>query len=331
MPILSDLETPLTEGLNRYLENHIVAGREHKNAREASFLHSECDEPPISEIFGNLLKNSSKEFVSFSQEAAKRLFAAMEKDRRISPGDLVACTFREYSSPDLWLALLKMDPTKGFASRQQWKGGLLQVLFEPVEDVLPTGELQKCAFIQPPGPGEESVSNLIVLDQQLARYGARRQTASFFTKDFLQCEIGLNREDKTNAFVYGSREFALRKEEEWTEDVIERFHRDLELHVQEPQVDVEDFARQSVPASDRDDYLTYLKERRQLVDFVFTPDDGRARRLTEYAWYEGVNGLKVRIDPNHIGPNDTLHHTYDSSLGTHVVTIRTIMWRKKVR
>ena len=329
--VLSDLETPLTESLALYLERHIVAGREHKHTRQARFQAAAgAKRPPMRDILHQVLKDPARELVPGSGKTAKRLFDAMAGDRRISPGDLVVCTFRTYHSPDLWLALLKMDPTGGFVSRLQRVGELRQVVFEPVQDVLPTGELQKCAFVLPPGLSKGLGHDLTVLDQQLARYGARRQMASFFTEDFLQCDVGLNREDKTNAFVYGSREFALDKEE-WTKEQVEEFHRAVDSHVQGPEVDVERVARQFVPKKDQDSYVNFLKEQKQLTDLVFKPDDKRAKRLTRYVWFEGVHGLKVRIDPRHIGPRRTLYHKYNARTGKHEITIRTITWKKSVR
>jgi hypothetical protein len=237
------------------------------------------------------LLSDPERFVTQSREIAKHLFNSL--DKRTSPGDLVTCTFSEDDSDNpLWLALLKMDPSDGFVGERQKVDGKWQVILRRVPNVLPSGELQKCAFVLPVALREQRKYDLIVLDQQTARYGIRRLVASFFSNTFLQCKVNLNREDKTIIFVTGSRNWLSQRESEWPEADIRQFHTQLNTTLQNQTIDAAAFANAVIPKSeDQEDYLDYMTDA--------------------------------------VGSGKTLEYHRDPATNEWVIQIRTTVWRQK--
>jgi hypothetical protein len=252
-PQLSDLEPPITEEVGSFLRQHIVSNREHKYTRTAHFVSMDTGRTSLCTIC-NILLDHPGQFVPQSQEIARRLFQTM--DKRVSPGDIVLCTFVEGSDDSKWLALLKMDPEDGFIGEREEINGQVRYVLRRVPNVLPRGELQKCAFVLPPNLREKRGYDLKVLDQQAARYGARRMVASFFVTDFLQCKVGLDPADITRAFVYGSYEWLEKKRDQWSEQDIERFKSRVTGCLQDRIVDLTSLAAAVIPAPDeQDEYL----------------------------------------------------------------------------
>ncbi len=60
-----------------------------------------------------------------------------------------------------------------------------------------------------------------------------------------------------------------------------------------------------------------------------TPRCGRV--FSGNVYFEGDNGLQVRIDPNAIGAGKTLVHEYDDHTKTHTIRIRTATWAEKYK
>lgn len=200
---------------------------------------------------------------------------------------------------------------------------------EACERCIPTGELQKCAFVVPMQSRENVGYDLKVLDQQAARFGAKQLIASFFITDFLQCKVGLNPGDRTRVFVYASREWVDKKE--WPEDEKVRFKTHISEVIQDNIVDSASVAQAVISQPiEQDEYLGYLKDK-GLEELTFEPDPEERRRLMQYMWYEGDNGLRIRIDKEAIGPGKTLEYTRDDNTNTWIITIRTTQWQDQIR
>ncbi len=210
---LSDMESPISEEVGSFLRKHILNNREHRFTRSAVFQEVPTGNAYLRTMCDFIVADTDQ-FIDRSREIALHLFGSIENSRNkknISPGDLVVCTFNEENSPKLtWVALLKMDPEDGFVGERVEVNGKVQITLKRVKDVIPTGELQKCAFVLPHELRNENL-HLKVLDQQAARYGIRRLVASFFLHDFLQCKVLINPSDQTRIFLYGSLGLVKRK------------------------------------------------------------------------------------------------------------------------
>lgn len=326
---LSDLKSPISREVASFLRQHILANREHRYSRSATFTNS-ADRVNFKQACDKLLKNP-KQFVQQSRVIAGLLFDKMKGDERISPSDLVVCLFSEDSDDTSWLALLKMVPQDGFVGVRERIDGKVRIVLQRVVNVLPAGELQKCAFIVPEKLRANLGYDLKVLDQQVGKYGARRMIASFFMKDFLQCKVTLKEEDRTRSFVYGSHEFVERKKGVWTDGGIERFKERITRSVQDKTVNLTHLAQAIISKpQEQDEYLEYMLSR-GLDQLVFRPDPAERRKLTQYAWFEGDDGLRIRIKADAVGANKTLNYEKDRATNTWVITIRTSRWTKKAK
>jgi hypothetical protein len=211
-PLLSDKDSPIPEEVARLLMHWISSNREHRHARTARFVEPLNDMGQMSELCNDILTMPDS-FVPRSKEIATRLFQIMSGNKRISPGDLVICTFVEGDDQDSeWLALLKVDTEDGFVGEREQTDGRVRVVLRRVPGILPVGELQKCAFILPPNLRLERGYDLVVLDQQAVRYGIKSPVASFFVRDFLQCEVGSEEPEKVRGF---EKEFRAVLESVW--------------------------------------------------------------------------------------------------------------------
>ncbi|MBN1814371.1 MAG: nucleoid-associated protein [Anaerolineae bacterium] len=327
-PQLSDLESPVTEEVASFLRQHIVSNREHRYTRTALFLPPKKGGVCLADLCDRPLMTPD-EFVPQSREVAWHLFRTM--DKRVSPGDLVLCTFSEDTEKSpAWLALLKMDPEDGFVGREEKVNGQVRIVLQRVPNVLPRGELQKCAFLVPPSLRESRGYDLKVLDQQAVRYGGQRIVATFFVSDFLQCKIGLNRRDLTWTFASASHEWVARQDE-WPAEEVDQFKKRVGETLQDKVVDATSFAAAVIPKpEDQDKYLEHLRNR-GVEDLAFEPDPDERKRLTRYVYFEGDHGLRVRIEADAVGEGKALDYHKAPGSAEWTVTIRTTHWDRKPR
>ncbi len=324
-PQVSDVESPITDEVASFVRQQISSNREHKFARTATFHLSNGAQTSLQPVCDCLLGNTDQ-LVPQSQEIAKRLFDTM--DRRVSPGDLVLCIFTE-TAPDgpLWLALLKMDPQDGFIGEREEINGHACFVLRRVRNVLPRGELQKCAFIVPSTLRGPRGYDLKVLDQQAIPYGARRLVASFFVTDFLRCKVGLNRADRTWTFASASHEW-VGKKKNWPDEKVDDFKKRVTETLQDQVVDATSFATAVITQPDeQDEYLQYLRQR-GLEDLAFEPDPQERQRLTQYVQFEGDHGLRVRVEADAIGEGKVLWYAKESGTDNWIVTIKTTRWER---
>jgi nucleoid-associated protein YejK len=330
-PVLSDLPSPISEEVDLYLRDEIFFNREHEFSRSGVFTNGTDGKPNLKRLCSDLLK-SQEQFVPQSQGIARHLFQVIHGDRRVSPGDLVICAFSEGDDKAKWLALLKMDPQDSFVTEEERVGQNRRLVLKRVRDVMPIGELQKCAFILPESLRDKR-RDLIVLDQQQARYGARRLVASFFSKDFLQCRVGLNEREMMQAFMDASYDWIGRKRDVWPDEEIEAFKDALESLRGKRMIRVVAFAHAAIEdPAEQDDYLEKLLQylrAEKLQDMVFVPAPSLAKGK-QVLQIEGDDALTLRINKDAVGQGKTLYYERDQASNNWVITIKTINLRERV-
>jgi hypothetical protein len=322
-PQLSDLEAPLSEPVRAYLRRHIRASREHRNSRTAVFDPQPAEDAYALREISDAILEDPDAFVPRSQDMARHLFNHLSG--RTSPGDLVVCLFSE-DGGDPWLAILKMDPSDAFAGERRQVDGKWQIVLRPIPEVLPTTqqELQKCAFVLPLTLREERQHDLRVLDQQNRRYGVSESVATFFSQGFLQCRIALNQAEMTRKFVMATTTWLEKRAVGLSEEDLERARQEVYQRIQGEHVDIADYARSVLPLpAQRDAYLDHLRQQ-GIEDLTFTPDPLQRHKLTEYAVFEGDEGLQVQVRTAAVGKMMTCRD--DEATGEKVITIRTTRW-----
>jgi hypothetical protein len=321
------MESPVTDPeVLSFLRRHIVNNLVHKHTRTARFLPITEGQISFQAMCDGLLEDPDQ-FVLQTRRIAQHLFDTV--DKRVSPGDLVMCTFADRGEDaPTWLALLKMDPEDGFVSERIEIDGKVRVVLRRVPNVLPRGELQKCAFILPAEQRETRPFDLRVLDQQIDRQGAPRLVASFFSMRFLQCDIEYAPQDRTRAYYYRSHEW-LQSRDDWPKSDVRRAAREVKSSLRSERVDAAAVAQEIIPErEEREQYLEYLQSH-GVKDLVFQPDAQERERLLRYTTFDGDHGLRLRIETNAIGEGNTLSYERDDEAGVTVVTIRTARWDEK--
>lgn len=339
-PKLSEREPPFDAEVASFFARHVREARKHQRNQESIFSNGQA---VIQDLCYDILKDPKRKLVDSSQQIAEHLFASMlrlasegkggkvdkplKPDLRISKGELVVCTFRDGRSGDPWVALLKMDPAEGFASEPQTIEGQFCFVFRHVGDIMPTGELQKCAFVLPPALGKERRIDLLVLDQQVGMYGGYRMASSFFTERFLHCAPVLQAAEKNLAFILGSQNFADTRE--WPPQIQSEFHQGIALTARQPKIDVAHFGDTYIPEEERDEYLDFLRSKHGLTQFVFPRDPEVTEKLTRYEEFVGDAGLRLVVESGKVGRDQMVSPEFDEATGEWVVTIRTTQWKAK--
>lgn len=148
--------------------------------------------------------NDARVFIAETRTIAQRLYDSLVPN--VSVGDLLAGLFTIDDGPP-WLALLKMQPEKGYVQQVHGSADAADRRFEIDETtILTSGVLQKCAFIPPPAlrtPGHD----LTVLDEQSGGGAHAGPIAAFFLKTFLQCAVPPTPRQQTRSFVRETRAF----------------------------------------------------------------------------------------------------------------------------
>jgi hypothetical protein len=259
-PQFSDLVSPITPPVDEFLKGHIISNREHTFTRFATFYPSQ-KKNGFKKVCDDILR-TSRGFIPRSKKIAGYLFEAVKENKRISPSELVVCTFRENPGNVRQLALLKMDPEDSFVGEIQTLRGKRRIVLKPVPDVLPTGGLQKCAFILPQEMREKEGYDLKVLDMQQSRYGVTSQVASFFSEDFLKCQVIPNHRDLTYNFLSASFNWVDKKKDQWKPQNINRFKSIATKAIKHNVVNITNFLKTAIPgAQEQKEYKNYIMEK----------------------------------------------------------------------
>ena len=151
------------ESVNRFLVGHIQRGL--RSGRQATFKKLEPGGDHVAGWCLQAAKGHEKTFVERSRKLAETMRDVIAKNKIIPDSVLAVIAFRG-TPPEgkrgSYLALLKLDPGRGFVPQEQ-KDGTISIAV--TEDVLPSTRegLQKCAFVTPDFKQERQ---LIVLDIQ---------------------------------------------------------------------------------------------------------------------------------------------------------------------
>lgn len=323
--VLSDLTTTMNPATSLALGKQVVTNRDHKRAQRFAF--DSATPNVVNDAFGTILQQPDDEriFIAQSRIVAVRLYETIRGNKNVSVGDLLLCLFRE-DGGDPWLAILKMQPESAYVRRVEGDQAAhtLRVVLEVTDQTLTSGVLQKSAFLLPPALRRDDHA-ITVLDQQADQRGENK-IALFFLKDFLQCQVAPTERQMTVTFLRGTRKFAAERGAEWPLETRESLSEVLPHIEYGQEVDVEGFARSHIPAPDREEYVAFL-DAQGLPTHVFVPQPPRGRAKVRYKYFEGDNGLLVRIEEDAWGAGKTVEEQAQPEGGQTIVRIRTTLWR----
>lgn len=324
--VLSERCIPLTgeEKLVEYFTEHTQNSLQDSVIQAAQF--NTPDDGLVAGLCRSILDGNT-DLVDGSQILAKRLCSIINKDQRISSGNLAVCIYQttNYSGVN-FLALLKIDPSD--VLRQKLKidsQGKQYVSFQTETDVMPTTReaLQKCAFIKPLQLSHLNY-DMMLLDRQV-----QKQVAQFFTKDFLEVKLTFDNYQRTELF----HEIMVAVGNELRPELTFQENKNLKLAV--------DYALSSsrVNTNQLIEALPLNEQHKQkietklsnLPDQEFTPDQNYVQKLTRRVRYRGDHNLRIAVNAE--SANQVIHSVdYMDEPGRppyYKVTIHTEQWKQE--
>lgn len=200
--VLSNAPIPLetSPSLIEYFSGHILTSLKDAGIKSARFRNINPQQP--SGICRGILRDELP-LVEGSQRLAGELYANLERDRRITSGDLAVCIFQAENYPyTRFLGIMKVDPAQIFRHViQKDAQGNTYVTFEAMAEAFTTEKLQKCAFIQPLEPRHPEF-DMLLLDRQ-SRLAENGSIARFFSETFLDAEEVLDARKMTEIVYRG--------------------------------------------------------------------------------------------------------------------------------
>jgi nucleoid-associated protein YejK len=332
-PGLSSYESPITEDdIKFFIRRHIINGQEHRFARTGVFVKPEENTTFCQTLCDDLLR-SDDNFIGASRNIATHLFEVVKKNLNIVPGDVVFTTYSIGASGAQHLAILKMEPHEGIVGKpEEMPGGGVRIVLRREADVLPVNDLQKCAFIVPENIRTDR-NHLTVLDLQNARRGAMQMVAGFFSKDFLQCQLGLSSAEQTTAFITAALDFKGSKQAAWENEKGQQFVASAMAVLENNRIDVEEFA-QSVIESDeeKEEFIQTVRQKMQTDNFgdlIFQPDR-TYQTQQQLMVIEGDNELRISVLASEVGVDKAVQIETDAA-NRHLIKIRTNHLKQKIK
>jgi hypothetical protein len=196
--VLSGITLPLDRSttLHEYFTRHITETFKSPSIKAAQFRNINPEQPSGA---CRVMLRGELPLTEGSAQLAQLLYPILERDRRITAGDLAVCFFRAENYPHTrFLAIMKIDPSQVFSHEvKQDARGNHYVTFEPQPKSFTNEKLQKCALVQPLEPRHPEY-DMLLLDRQ-GKGAENDRVARFFS------EIFLDAKDTKDAFEYTER------------------------------------------------------------------------------------------------------------------------------
>jgi hypothetical protein len=185
--VLSGIPLPLdrSPALREYFTRHITETFKSPSIKAAQFRNINPEQP--SGACRAMLRGELP-LTEGSAQLAQFLYPILERDRRITAGDLAVCFFRAENYPyTRFLAIMKIDPSQVFSHEiKQDRRGNTYVTFEPQPKSFTNEKLQKCALVQPLEPRHPEY-DMLLLDRQVKGAEIDR-VARFFSEIFMDAK-----------------------------------------------------------------------------------------------------------------------------------------------
>ncbi|MBS0206776.1 MAG: nucleoid-associated protein [Planctomycetes bacterium] len=287
---LSDVCLPITAAhpIAKFLSNHIENGLGDHALRAARFVN-----PANSFVIGH-----PRDFVPLSRQLATKLQGLMAKDKRISTGALVLCSFKAKLDGQILanLAVLKLDQGDAFkTATAKDRKGRTYVTLDKIADVMPTTRerLQKCAFIRPLTPRPADYDLLVLDRQQVADEPAR-----FFTQDFLSAELAGDPVVHTQQFFKHAFLGLNSVRSQIALSEYDKLSSAIRVAVSANSINIDDWASNlRAPAVARKAIVAAL--RTVIPDATIETDAAEAHRLTKTHVIRGDHKLKITFEAAH--------------------------------
>lgn len=291
--VLSNTPIPLEASSNlvEYFSRHILNSLRDPGIKSARFRNINPQQP--SGVCRDILRGELP-LVEGSQHLASELYANLERDRRITSGDLAVCIFQAENYPyTSFLGIMKVDPAQIFRHviRKDAQGHTY-VTFETMSEAFTSEKLQKCAFIQPLEPRHPEF-DMLLLDRQ-SRLAENGSIARFFSETFLDAEEVMDARKVTEIVYRGLVNAENRLRERLTEEESESLEEGILQAVTTRRLNLDSWLEE----------LPLAAEVKQEIDKTLSPrlparelllDRSFSQQLISKIKYRGEGGLRLEV------------------------------------
>jgi 37-kD nucleoid-associated bacterial protein len=323
--ILSDCCIPLhkiddlTPKLSQYFARQIGSSLNDSATKAAKFRNLSQGSTTL-QICQNILHNGL-DFTIGSRKLAEHLNTIISKDKRIAPGNLAMCIYKADNYPSQnFIALMKIDPSDVFRHTiEKDEQDQQYVSFQIEKDVMPTTKekLQKCACIRSLEPRNNEY-DMMLLDRQI-----QNQVAQFFTKDFLEAELALDDQERTQRFYRGAVVAMNDLRSKLTPGQNQALYSAFENAIKQESVNI-DTLIDKLPIDE--EYKEIIQQKINLPDREFDIPDGFYKKLYRRNRFKGDYGLVVSVNTANYADMIIEEKPSDENNPYWEITIRTKTW-----
>ena len=179
LPILSNGELEINDGLTEYFEKHIDKIIDDSNIKKAKFVGEENGVFSL----GKLLNDNESDFLSITSELTIKLFDLMQKHVDIPSADLICCLFEENGQRHL--GILKLNYKAGFTHwvNNSDEGNINTIVRHQTLLPLEGQKIDECVLIN------LMDYSIRVIEKQ---YEINGEKEFYLTKYYLQCSCELS-------------------------------------------------------------------------------------------------------------------------------------------
>ncbi|MBX4266582.1 nucleoid-associated protein [Clostridium estertheticum] len=236
VPILNEYALDLNEDMYNILLKLIKKGLNDEKLRYALF--NDCTGLVMDQTKKYL--NGENNLLYISKEIAKELFSLMRSNGGIPSCDFITVSFTTEFGP--LLGLFKMDYIKNYTHSIEIIDNKMSIdviaQMSSLSDKVQ--KIQKCAFIK--AFREENTFDLMVIDNQSKNKVDEEYGSTYFTSNFLKCDLVNNERDMTKNFIAATERYARTN---FREDASkqEMFRKDVKRQLEEKDsINVKEFA-----------------------------------------------------------------------------------------
>lgn len=280
-PRIAEEQLALDEDLRAYFEDHIKSCLKSSQTRMGKFLSSEG---AVASACGRMVEEGPICFADVSHAIAWWLQKQVERESGVT-ADLAICPFVDTATDDRYVALLKLDPMRVYARREDEQSTFEQLL------VLPDAAhgLITWALIRP--YNEE------------ARYDLLYRASSddtFWVPGFLECEELATPRQLTKLVLAETSKWLDANAEDISPEIASDLSKSILEAAQQNEIDLEELAERVIPNSAmRDEYIGRLLDK-GLTEMQFQPDKDYAERQSRKRTYVLDDGVSIS------GPSDVI-------------------------
>jgi hypothetical protein len=295
--VLSSVPVPLSsnEALVDYFSGHILGSLKDPGLKSARFRNINPEQP--SGVCRDLLRGEMP-LLDGSRRLAQELYGLLERDQRITPGDLAVCFYKADNYPyTRFLAIMKVDPSQIFNHViRQDKRGNTYVSFESNSQAFTGERLQKCAFIQPLEPRHPEFDMLLLdrqrrLDEAASRAGA---IAQFFSESFLDAQEVLDSRKFTDLVYRGMLTAENKVRSRLTEEEGEHLEERIHQAVTSRRLNLDNWL-ESLPLADELKQEIDQSVSARLPVREFPIDRGLSQQLMSKVKFRGDHNLRLEV------------------------------------